>query len=150
MVVKIKTKPPTIYEIEVMQKYYDQGFSVEKTGKKYGWSKSCLLKYIKVKHPVISDEERRKRKVEKVVSWRQRTKKKLVEYKGGKCIICGYNKCIRSLIFHHRNPAEKEFSITGKTISFEKLKKEVDKCDLLCSNCHGEEHEKLEKNLILV
>ena len=146
--VRVKNSPPSISEIEVMQNYYDQGFSVKNTGKKFGWSKQCLLKYIRVRHPIISEEEKRKRKVRHVVSWRQRTKKKLVEYKGGKCQLCGYNKCIRSLIFHHRDPNEKDFGITGKTISFDKLKIEVDKCDLLCANCHGEEHEKLEDSLI--
>jgi hypothetical protein len=81
-----------------------------------------------------------KKSVEKVIRWRQRAKLKLVEYKGGKCIRCGYNKCIASLNFHHRDPEEKEFSITGKSYSFERLKKEVDKCDLVCANCHGEIH----------
>jgi predicted HNH restriction endonuclease len=35
---------------------------------------------------------------------------------------------------------EKDFSISGKTLSFEKMKKEVDKCILVCSNCHSEIH----------
>jgi hypothetical protein len=75
---------------------------------------------------------------------RRRLKLKLmaIEYKGGKCSKCGYNKCVDVLHFHHRNPNEKEFSISGKGItrSWEKVKKELDKCDLLCSNCHGELH----------
>jgi hypothetical protein len=79
-----------------------------------------------------------------VVYWRNRTKLKLIEYKGGKCQRCGYNKPIPSVYdFHHRNPEEKEFSITAKTISFEKLKAEADKCDLLCANCHREVHYEL-------
>ena len=78
-----------------------------------------------------------------VVNWRVRTKQKLVEYKGGGCKICGYNKCIAALQFHHRDPSQKDFGISATTKSFDLMKLEVDKCDLLCSNCHAEEHERL-------
>lgn len=74
---------------------------------------------------------------------RIKLKEKLVEYKGGKCEICGYDKCITALEFHHLNPEEKEFGIGNNDIlSFEKNKKEVDKCILVCSNCHREIHYK--------
>lgn len=75
---------------------------------------------------------------------RRAIKKMLIEYKGGKCEHCGYDKCMRALEFHHLNPNEKDFGLSrclSKSIS--SLKKEVDKCILLCSNCHAEEHEKL-------
>lgn len=66
-----------------------------------------------------------------------------IEYKGGKCQKCGYDKCQAALDFHHRNPKEKDFSLCKKygcrKIS-DRIKKELDKCDLLCSNCHREEH----------
>ena len=67
-----------------------------------------------------------------------------VEYKGNKCEECGYNKCIAALEFHHKNPAEKDFSISDKNVqtSWLLFKKELDKCSLLCSNCHREKHEK--------
>ena len=73
---------------------------------------------------------------------RKKLKLDLVEYKGGKCEICGYNKCIAALEFHHKNVKEKDFSIsdTGYTRSLEKSKREVDKCMLVCSNCHREIH----------
>ncbi len=73
---------------------------------------------------------------------RKRIKKQSVEYKGGKCEWCGYNKCIEALEFHHLNPDEKDFSISvdGNTRSWEKTKAEIDKCLLLCSNCHREAH----------
>lgn len=77
---------------------------------------------------------------ENVISKRRRLKEKLVEYKGGKCEICGYNKCIDALEFHHKDPNEKDFSISGKSVSLERLKKEVDKCILVCANCHREIH----------
>ena len=74
---------------------------------------------------------------------RQRLKKKLVDYKGGKCEICGYDKCINALDFHHLNPNEKDFCISNyMVLSFDKLKKEVDKCILVCANCHREIHAK--------
>lgn len=75
-----------------------------------------------------------------VAKYRQNIKRKLVEYKGGKCIVCGYNEYIGSLTFHHREPTKKEFQIGGQSRSFEKLKNEVDKCELVCHNCHGEIH----------
>jgi len=64
------------------------------------------------------------------------------EYKGGKCIICGYNKCLEALEFHHRDPKKKDFglSVRGLTRSWEKIKAEIDKCALICANCHREVH----------
>jgi hypothetical protein len=75
-----------------------------------------------------------------VASQRLRNKERLVEYKGGKCKVCGYNRCITNLVFHHLDPHEKEFGLASKLKSLESLKKEADKCVLLCANCHGEIH----------
>lgn len=75
---------------------------------------------------------------------RNKLKEELVEYKGGKCEICGYNKCIEALEFHHLNPEEKDFSISSySTLSIDGLKAEVDKCILVCANCHREIHHKI-------
>jgi hypothetical protein len=72
-------------------------------------------------------------------------KRKCVEYKGGKCIICGYNKCMSALEFHHKNPLEKDIKLKGWWInrrqSFESNKEELEKCVLLCCRCHREVHE---------
>lgn len=75
-------------------------------------------------------------------------KMKCVEYKGGKCSICGYSKCIKALEFHHLDPSQKDFSITkARELSWdnqnERITKELDKCILLCSNCHRELHSSL-------
>ena len=71
----------------------------------------------------------------------KKLKIKAVEYKGGKCEKCGYKKCNRALEFHHTSPNEKDFTIsTYTTLGWEKLKKELDKCELRCSNCHKEIH----------
>jgi hypothetical protein len=69
----------------------------------------------------------------------------LVGEKGGKCQNCGYNKCLAALTFHHRDPMEKTFAIAGtrlRSYSIETLRREAAKCDLLCANCHMEEHDR--------
>ena len=73
---------------------------------------------------------------------RDKIKVMAIEYKGNKCSICDYNKCIGALEFHHLDPNEKEFGISAKgyTRSWELVKKELDKCILVCSNCHRELH----------
>lgn len=77
---------------------------------------------------------------------RQKLKEKLVIYKGGKCEICGYNRCISALDFHHLDPSKKDFGIAkGNVMSFDKAKKEVDKCILVCATCHREIHHNLYK-----
>ena len=77
-----------------------------------------------------------------VKNWRLKKKKKAIEYKGGKCEKCGYDKCISAMEFHHLNPLEKDFSISSNiNMSYEKIKKELDKCILVCANCHREIHE---------
>lgn len=73
-------------------------------------------------------------------------KQKAVEYLGGKCSICGYNKCNRALDFHHINPDKKDNTISSLyNYSWDNIKKELDKCILLCANCHRELHYKLKK-----
>jgi hypothetical protein len=49
---------------------------------------------------------------------------------------------LRALTFHHRDPSEKDFAISGTSWAWDRIKKELDKCDLLCMNCHAERHEK--------
>jgi 5-methylcytosine-specific restriction endonuclease McrA len=81
--------------------------------------------------------------VHPVTNYRQRMKYRGIEYKGGECLICGYKKCKRSLTFHHVDPNFKTHGIIGTSKSWDKIKKELDKCVLLCSNCHGEVHDGL-------
>ena len=78
-----------------------------------------------------------------VTSWRRRLKLKAVEYKGGSCQCCGFNKYVVSLEFHHRDPAQKDFSIAGLTRSWERIRNELDKCLLVCANCHAAIHANL-------
>jgi hypothetical protein len=70
---------------------------------------------------------------------RYKIKLQAIEYKGGKCGQCGYNKCPSALTFHHRDPKEKKFNISGSHArAWNKIQLELDKCDLLCRNCHAE------------
>lgn len=68
-------------------------------------------------------------------------KEKAVAYKGGKCEFCGYNKCLAAMDFHHINPEDKIYDVKVlMTRRWELIKEEIDKCILLCSNCHRELH----------
>lgn len=73
---------------------------------------------------------------------RQIIKQWALEYKGNKCERCGYSKCSQALDFHHKNPNEKDFSLSDRDIilNWSEIKQEIDKCELLCANCHREEH----------
>jgi len=67
----------------------------------------------------------------------------LVMLKGGKCITCGYKKNLAALCFHHREEDSKEMKLDLRHLSNNSMKtilKELEKCDLLCSNCHMELH----------
>ena len=79
--------------------------------------------------------------VDHVTEWRRRTKQRAVEYKGGKCVLCGYNKWAGSMVFHHLDE-NKAFGIgeKGNTRAWNKMIIELDKCVILCLNCHQEVH----------
>lgn len=67
--------------------------------------------------------------------------KQLKNEYGGKCSKCGYNKCIDALEFHHTDPTVKEFHLgEARGRKIETLRKELNKCELVCRNCHTEIH----------
>jgi hypothetical protein len=71
----------------------------------------------------------------------QERKLGLIAAKGGRCHRCGYNRCLRALTFHHRDPALKCFPLDARSCAGRplwELQQEVAKCDLLCANCHAE------------
>lgn len=69
------------------------------------------------------------------------TKKKCVAYKGGACQRCGYSRCIAALEFHHVDENSKQFTIASAwNRAWEVVKAELDKCVMLCGNCHAEVH----------
>jgi len=64
-----------------------------------------------------------------------------VNYLGGKCCVCGYSKCLRALSFHHKDPSQKDFTISSSyCLSYKRIQTELDKCVLICSNHHHEVH----------
>jgi hypothetical protein len=86
-------------------------------------------------------KDKRPRVTSQALDRKHLTKKRCVDYLGGQCVRCGYGRCIKAMTFHHRDPAEKEFLVSQmRDRSREVLRAELDKCDLLCFNCHMEEH----------
>lgn len=79
---------------------------------------------------------------ENVMRSQRRKKQHAVDVFGGECCMCGYNKCVEALEFHHLDKNEKEESPSTAILrwSFERAKKELDKCILVCANCHREIH----------
>jgi hypothetical protein len=77
-----------------------------------------------------------------VAKRRDRNRRKIVKYKGGKCVVCGYSKCSRALVFHHMDSKNKYDNISAMISHNRSLKTimmEADKCILICNRCH-EEH----------
>lgn len=118
---------------------------IQRICKHHGETKYRLGLYAKNKYrydciACTSDLNKRRNITRKVL--RETNKHNAIEYLGGKCSICGYNKCIDALDFHHKDPKEKEFTISkriGKS-KFNDIKSELDKCVLVCANCHREIH----------
>jgi len=83
--------------------------------------------------------DRREELIRAVAKRRRKIKTLAIEYKGGQCQICGYKKYQGALDLHHIN-GSKEFGIADKgyTRSWGKVKAELDKCILVCANCHRE------------
>lgn len=78
---------------------------------------------------------------------KDRTRKRkieLIKYKGGKCEICNYDKCNAALEFHHIEDKKFSIGLTISRLSEEDYQNiifgEIDKCLLLCANCHREIH----------
>lgn len=124
---------PNAEEKYQMQKMYDDGYRIYEIAKSVRRSRHTISKYISKNRSPVS-------KSKGVINWRRRTKQKLIEFLGGSCSKCGYNRSTAALEFHHLDPDKKDFTIAGKSWSFEKLKEEVSKCVLVCSNCHREIH----------
>jgi predicted HNH restriction endonuclease len=69
---------------------------------------------------------------------RIRNKARAIEYLGGACTVCGYDKHPSALQFHHRDPTTKSFTIGNvANRAWKIIEAELDKCDLICANCHA-------------
>lgn len=114
-----------------------------------------ILRSIKYRKEYMSNPDNRARKNETTRKWRKgdaprqrynqmrrswalMEKRKAIAYKGGACAVCGYDKCEAALEFHHLNPKEKDGLRAHWT--FDRNKRELDKCILLCCRCHREVH----------
>lgn len=97
-------------------------FVLKKQGNKYySWCKSCLNDYNRNRFKNRKNEILDALKIEK------------------KCSICGYDKYVGALDFHHENDLDKSFNLS-KNHSIKKSLKEAKKCVLVCANCHREIH----------
>ena len=93
----------------------------KKTGRKNKWCKECTLTFQKAR-------------------WRDR-KTKIVELMGGKCEKCGYDKNYAALDLHHTDPSTKKYLLREMIKkSWKIITQEIQKCELLCKNCHAEHH----------
>ncbi|HVX92791.1 MAG TPA: hypothetical protein VHA74_01620, partial [Candidatus Dojkabacteria bacterium] len=74
----------------------------------------------------------------KVIERRKKLKLMAIEYKGGSCYFCKYKKCHEALEFHHIERDNKDFGLSsrGLTRSWKRVQQELDKCVLVCANCH--------------
>lgn len=76
---------------------------------------------------------------ERVSERRRVVKATLVKEAGGRCELCGYDKYLGALEFHHVDPSLKRHHLSnGRTIALDAMRVEAQKCMLLCSNCHAE------------
>lgn len=126
----------------VIEKYHEIK-SIKKVAKILGIASTTIKKILDDSNIELYKRSSNISKSQSVINWRIRKKDNLLDYKGGKCQVCSYDKSRSALHFHHINPLEKDFQISGKSYSFERLKSEVDKCILVCSNCHCEIHDEI-------
>jgi len=96
------------------------------------------LRYHKIKHKPAQRASRHDSKKNLI----ERNRQTVLEAKTNGCQICGYNKCADSLEFHHKDPNTKELTISAAVRAWgpERLVEELNKCIILCANCHRELH----------
>lgn len=98
-------------------------------------------RYVYLKGTVISHNTLKKCNSCCANAGRFSRKDRMIAYKGGRCQICGYNRCNRSLTFHHMDPSVKKLGFAGNhSRKWSVIQAELDKCLLLCHNCHNEVH----------
>lgn len=83
---------------------------------------------------------RKEAKREQVTARLRANKISLVNYMGGCCLLCGYDRYVGALEFHHIDPTTKNPAVANNisAVSWERAVKELEKCVLLCANCHRE------------
>jgi len=86
--------------------------------------------------------DRREYLIQAVKKRRKTLREKAIQQKGSACYFCGYNREVSALEFHHLDETTKEFGLSarGLTRSWNNILQELDKCLLVCANCHRELH----------
>ena len=103
-------------------------------------------KFIRYNGSIMKDKRSYADRAEYLKAAVHRRRKKIremaVQFKGGCCEICGYDRSSNALDFHHRDPATKSFGISesGCTRSWDRVREELEKCVMICANCHREVH----------
>jgi len=113
----------------------------------YYLCKECYKKdrknfYQKYREKILKQRKKyREKNIDKINKEREEKGKWFSEYKLNKgCQICGYNKCVSVLEFHHLDPNKKDINGSMGAYSLKRIKKEIENCILLCANCHKELH----------
>lgn len=125
---------------EQIKKLYSEGKTYRQIETLLKCSRSLVSYYINPQGKIKNSVRRNKN--------RFRTKSEYRERFGAKCQVCGYDKCQNALHFHHINPSEKKFAISDSlriTRTKEEIDNEINKCILVCANCHTEIHANLIK-----
>lgn len=116
---------------EKIQELANQGLNHSEIARRLGLHHSSIKRHLSPEFR-LKDRLRKERRGRELI-------KKLKINAGGKCHLCGYDKCLSALHFHHLDPATKLFSISNKkNYGIKKLTEEVGKCQLICANCHSE------------
>ena len=129
---------------EKIKQLRSQGKSYRQIQAEIKCSRSLISYYLNPEGKTKNSARKNKNRFRIKSEYRQRL--------GAKCQICAYNKCQNALHFHHVNPSKKKFAISDslrKKYTQQEIDDEINKCVLVCSNCHTEIHSgliKLEEN----
>lgn len=122
-------------------KEYYKNHTKKETAEKFKVSYSSVEYYSDKKRILLTNEEKKERNYHRVKTRRQKLKRIAIEYKGGKCEKCGYDKDFPWVYdFHHVNGENKDFLISSYSGGLVGMLIELDKCVMLCANCHRELH----------
>jgi hypothetical protein len=141
-----------IWDRKRAKELFDQGMPVKKIhdiiNLEGGYAKGSEIGLSTIQYALYPSYYEKKVKAQN--SLQQAVKQKNIKYKGGSCQMtgdefpggkCEYNKCNGALAFHHLIQEDKSFAISNaRHLPWKILEPELDKCILLCSNCHSEVH----------
>lgn len=133
-------------EKEKLQKLIDEGKTVRQISDVVN-SSFTNVRYWLGKHGIKPNGKKKSAPTQfnHIVAQRKRRERKIycVKKLGGECQSCGYKKNLSALVFHHLNESEKSFELNARNIigtTIEVIDRELEKCQLLCQNCHMELH----------